>query len=57
MQIEVARVDPGVGHHDELGELDVVVAQRLGGAIDLFDDEIDAFQRELLEASQLLVKA
>jgi hypothetical protein len=54
VDLEVAAVDAVVVGDDHLGELDVLVLERLDGAIELLEHEVDASQRGALELLQLL---
>ncbi len=53
VHLEVPPVDAVVVGDDHLGELDVLVAERLEDAVELLDDQIQAAERVRLELLQL----
>ena len=55
MDLEVAPVDPVVVGDDHLGQLDVAVLDRLEGAVERLDDEIEAPECPILELVELVL--
>ena len=55
MHLEVAAVDAIVVGDDDLGQLDVLVLDRLQGAAEGGAGQVDAAERARLEAFQLLL--
>ena len=56
VDLEVAAVDAVVVGDHHLGELDVLVLERLEHAVELLDDQVEAAQRVGLELLQLLLE-
>ena len=55
MHLEVAAVDDVVVGDHELGELGVLVLDRLDRPVELVGDEVEALERPRLEALELLL--
>ncbi len=56
MDLQVAAVDAVVVGDHHLGELDVLVRQRLQHSVELLDDEVEAAERAPLELHQLFAE-
>ena len=56
MHLEVAAVDPVVVLDDQLRELDVLVLDRLGHALERLDHHVERAQRLLLQPLELLAE-
>ena len=56
MDLEVAAVDAVVVEDDHLGELDVLVLEGLQDAVELLAHDVQAAQRGLLEAVELVAE-
>ena len=56
VDLQVAPVDAVVVGDHHLGELDVLVAERLEHAVELLDDQVQAAERVGLEVAQLLLE-
>jgi hypothetical protein len=57
VDLEEAAVDAVVVGDDDLRELDVLVLERLGDAVELLEDEVDPAEGPLLQLAQLLLVA
>ena len=56
VDLQVAPVDAVVVGDHHLGELDVLVVERLEHAVELLDDDVEAAEGALLELAQLLLE-